>query len=65
MQNCKRCNSPIKLGGFAYNQDICFDCVKKDVETIQSNFDTGSWEQELIQYMFDVLSEVHGLYKRK
>ena len=38
--NCIHCEKPLKLGEFAYDQTMCWDCFEKRVQGIAKNAQT-------------------------
>lgn len=64
---CKICNNKLKWGGFAYNQDTCWDCFKKNIQSIID--DTAIDEdKKKLQFILDVMEEHYtrqGIVERR
>ena len=58
---CHTCGSDLKLGDFAYDQNMCWDCFKKRVEGIAQRARTPM-EAEMILHLLKITEEV---YRRK
>ena len=69
MNQCVKCGKPLAWGEFAYNQEVCIDCFKQEVATIQDNIDIyyPSWLKDkkeehkdnivlMISYVFHTIS---------
>jgi hypothetical protein len=68
MKNCVECGKGLSLGGFAYNQDTCFDCFKKKVDLISEIVDKCPLAyqnkrrelKEVLDWMGSLVAEVYG-----
>lgn len=59
MKECISCGKNIKLGGFAYNQEVCWDCFAREVTVIANNTETYG-EKVIILHLLDLAAEIHG-----
>ena len=62
---CKYCNTKLKLGDFAYNQDMCWECFKKEVYFLMDAIDTPSWFEgkrelhiDILKHLFNITAEM-------
>jgi len=64
--NCIECGNKLQWGKFSYNQDMCYDCYKTNVEEIIANIGKfyPSWlwgkteqHQSIIRYAMAVVEE--------
>lgn len=58
---CANCGNPLKLGGFTYNKEICWDCFCNEFldicnETVQPN----SEQRRLLYHLMSIFAEVFG-----
>lgn len=63
-RNCTICNKPLTLGRFAYNQEECWDCFERQVESIARDTKTLKGEA-IVDHMLDVMKEVHHIKREE
>lgn len=63
-RNCTICNKPLTLGKFAYNQEECWDCFERQVESIARDTKTLT-DEAIVDHMLDVMKEVHHIQKEE
>lgn len=65
---CISCNTPLIWGGFAHNQDICWECITKEIKIINDQINQyPSWlwhkreeHKEILNWMMAVVAERFG-----
>ena len=65
---CIKCGTELTWGGFAYEQNTCFDCFKKEVLLIREGIDRyPSWlwdkcdeHKKILNWMMAVIAELYG-----
>ena len=55
---CIKCGTELKLGNFAYNQDICWPCFKDIILVILSK--TQGEERKAIVWMMSAIGEIYS-----
>ena len=53
MKTCVSCNTPLELGSFAYNQELCWDCFKEKAEFLISNTPKGP-DRDILNFLLNV-----------
>jgi hypothetical protein len=56
---CTKCGEPLKLGEFAYNQEICWDCFEKRVMEIIDLPELYTEDKEIIKHLLATTKEIH------
>lgn len=67
-KKCATCGAPLIWGGFAYNQDTCWECFKIEVQAMQDRIDAyPSWlwdkrekHKEILHWTTSVVAERFG-----
>lgn len=61
IDRCKICGAELKWGGFAYDQEECWECFKKRfiilLNFIDQTTTISSYEREMLTWMFGVVEE--------
>jgi len=57
---CIKCGNPIKLGNFAYDQNMCWKCFEEQVCRIARNTETME-EASIVMYLLKLAKEAHGI----
>ena len=68
MDRCVKCGAELKWGGFAHNQNTCFDCFSEEVRVILEQIDqypSWLWEKreehrDILNWMMAVVAEQYG-----
>jgi hypothetical protein len=55
---CVKCNAELKWGGFARNQDTCWDCTKEKALDILEKL--SGEERELFVWAMTIVADRHG-----
>lgn len=61
---CKTCDSSLKLGDFAYNQNTCWKCFEEQVAYIISRL-TNSYDKQIVTHLLDSTRILHGIRRNK
>lgn len=59
---CIVCKETLKIGQFAYNQEICWDCFEKKVISISEMVETVE-DSGIVLHMLAVLRILHVITK--
>lgn len=57
---CIMCDVPLEWGQFTYNQNLCWDCFKEQVQTLAKN-QTNASEARMILHLLACVAEMHGI----
>jgi hypothetical protein len=57
---CAECGAELKWGGFAHNQDTCWDCFKEQFLKICYRHTIDKKERDLLYYLMCVAAEQYG-----
>lgn len=66
MTKCKECESGLKLGSFMHNQELCWDCFKKETDLMLERIDQyPSWlwnkkeeHKDILKYLVACMREL-------
>jgi len=60
---CIKCGTELKLGKFAYQQSLCFDCYKDEFFDILETLPISISQRQVLTHPFMVMQELYARTK--